>query len=361
MFNGFLKQSTASQTRIVGPFIDDTDFKTLETGLTIANTDVKLSKNGAASANKNSGGGTHIVNGKYALTFDATDTNTVGELDYSIAVSGALVVTGKFMVLEEAIYDALFGASAAGFNASGQVAVGSIAANAITATAIASSAITSTKFATGAITSTVIAADAIGASELAADAVAEIADAVWDEAQSGHVSAGSFGEIATEIAAILADTAEIGAAGAGLTEAGGTGDHLTALATAASLTAVAGDVTAILADTNELQTDWANGGRLDLIVDGILEDTGTTLPAQISGISSPSAATIAAAVLAAGDIDGYSLEEAHKLELAALVGKLSGADGTTITIRAADDSKARITATVDSSGNRTAVALSETG
>jgi len=30
---------------------------------------------------------------------------------------------------------------------------------------------------------------------------------------------------------------------------------------------------AIVADTNELQTDWANGGRLDLIVDGILADT----------------------------------------------------------------------------------------
>lgn len=31
--NSFLRQSTASQTRIIGPFVDDTDFKTLETGL----------------------------------------------------------------------------------------------------------------------------------------------------------------------------------------------------------------------------------------------------------------------------------------------------------------------------------------
>ena len=61
--------------------------------------------------------------------------------------------------------------------------------------------------------------------------------------------------------AILLDTAEIGAAGAGLT----------ALATAANLATVAGyldtEIAAILADTNELQTDWANGGRLDLILD----------------------------------------------------------------------------------------------
>lgn len=48
--------------------------------------------------------------------------------------------------------------------------------------------------ASGVITATVIAADAIGASELAADAVAEIADAVWDEAMSGHTSLGTYGQ-----------------------------------------------------------------------------------------------------------------------------------------------------------------------
>jgi hypothetical protein len=44
-----------------------------------------------------------------------------------------------------------------------------------------------------------------------------------------------------------------------------------ALATAANLATVAGyldtEIAAILADTNELQTDWADGGRLDLILD----------------------------------------------------------------------------------------------
>lgn len=38
---------------------------------------------------------------------------------------------------------------------------------------------------------------------------AAIADAVWDEAQSGHVGAGTFGEIASEIASILGDTDEL--------------------------------------------------------------------------------------------------------------------------------------------------------
>lgn len=45
------------------------------------------------------------------------------------------------------------------------------------------------------------------------------------------------------------------------------------LATASALTTVAGNVTDILADTSELQTDWADGGRLDLLVDAILADT----------------------------------------------------------------------------------------
>src|SRR5262245_35915057 len=102
----FLKQSTASQSRALGPFVDDTDFKTAETGLTVANTDIKIFKNGAASVNKNSGGGTHRTNGVYGVTFDATDTDTVGEFMVSVVVSGALPVFHKFTVLEEAVYDA---------------------------------------------------------------------------------------------------------------------------------------------------------------------------------------------------------------------------------------------------------------
>ena len=90
-----------------------------------------------------------------------------------------------------------------------------------------------------------------------------IADAVWDEAQADHVAAGSFGEVATEVASILVDTAEIGAAGAGLT----------ALATQASV------------DT------------IDSNVDAVLVDTGTTLPATLSGLNDLSAAQVNAEVV----------------------------------------------------------------
>ena len=104
----FLRQATAAQIVAIGPFVDDTDFATTKTALTIANTDVKLVVNGGASANKNSGGATHRVNGVYGITLDATDTATVGELMISVKVAGALSVWKTFRVIEPVVYDALY-------------------------------------------------------------------------------------------------------------------------------------------------------------------------------------------------------------------------------------------------------------
>jgi len=137
----FLRQSTASQEILLGPFVDSTDGVTAETGLTIANTDIKIWKSGSTTeSNKNSGGATHIASGRYYTVLDATDTDTVGMLEVNVAVSGALPVLRRFYVLEEIVYDALFGSAATGI-----------------------------------------------------PTAAVIADAVWDEATSGHVAAGSFG------------------------------------------------------------------------------------------------------------------------------------------------------------------------
>jgi hypothetical protein len=88
-------------------FVDSTDGNTEETGLTIANTDIKLWKMGATSlANKNSGGGTHMANGVYSAVLDATDTNTLGALVIFVHVSGALPVKVECEVLAAVIYDA---------------------------------------------------------------------------------------------------------------------------------------------------------------------------------------------------------------------------------------------------------------
>jgi hypothetical protein len=69
----------------------------------------------------------------------------------------------------------------------------------------------------------------------------------------------------------------------------------------ADVAAVKAETAAIVADTNELQTDWANGGRLDVIldarasqasvdtidgiVDAILVDTGTDIPATLATLA----------------------------------------------------------------------------
>lgn len=106
----FLRQSTASQEVLLGPFVDSTDGNTEETGLTIANTDIKLWKTGATTlANKNSGGATHISNGEYYAVLDATDTDTIGPMVIRVHVAGALAVRLFCTVLDEAVYDVLFG------------------------------------------------------------------------------------------------------------------------------------------------------------------------------------------------------------------------------------------------------------
>jgi hypothetical protein len=108
----FLKQSTAYTFRF-GPFLDDTDGKTAETGLTISQADVRLSKNGGNFAQKNeSSSSSHDEIGYYIVVLDTTDTNTVGELLVAVHESGALPVFKTLQVVEEAIYDAVFAASA---------------------------------------------------------------------------------------------------------------------------------------------------------------------------------------------------------------------------------------------------------
>lgn len=129
----FLKQSTVVDV-VLGPFIDDTDGKTTEEALTLAQADLQLTKNGATAAQKNdTSSATHLYGGNYKVDLNATDTNTVGHLRLMCKETGALPVIADFYVLEEAIYDAVFGASAAGFDSNGRVDVGSVGGTAQTA------------------------------------------------------------------------------------------------------------------------------------------------------------------------------------------------------------------------------------
>lgn len=104
----FLKQSTAVTIKI-GPFLDDTDGKTAETGLTLAQADIRLSKNGGAMGQKNSSTATtHNELGYYNVHLNTTDTDTLGSLKLMVQKAGALPVWAELSILHAKAYDAMF-------------------------------------------------------------------------------------------------------------------------------------------------------------------------------------------------------------------------------------------------------------
>jgi hypothetical protein len=147
-------------------------------------------------------------------------------------------------------------------------------------------------------------ADAGGSGASASD----IADAVWDEATSGHTTGGTFGAQAKTVLDARASQTSV--------------DDLP---TNAELTsALAGSDDAVLA--------------------------------AIAALENLSQADVIAAILDEADTieTGLTVRGALRLALAALAGKLSGANTTTSTFRNVGDTKNRIVATTDATG-RTAV------
>lgn len=132
-----------------------------------------------------------------------------------------------------------------------------------------------------------------------------------------------------------------------------------------NVTQISGDATA--ADNAELAFDGTGYGF-----------TGCTIPTvtAVTTVNGLANGTITAAAVATGAFDAdalaadavdeildevvegtLTLRQAIRLFLSALAGKSSGGGTATITFRDNADSKARITATVDADGNRTAVTL----
>jgi hypothetical protein len=104
----YLKQSTAFIFRI-GPFLDEDDGKTAETGLSIAQGDILISKAGGAFAQTSaSPTTTHDADGWYQCPLTAADTGTLGTLDVQIHVAGALPVWRHFSVVTANWFDTMF-------------------------------------------------------------------------------------------------------------------------------------------------------------------------------------------------------------------------------------------------------------
>ena len=94
-----LKQSTAVTLKM-GPFVSSADGVTAQTGLTITQPDVRLSKNGGNFAQKSAAGtATHDEDGYYDVSISTTDTGTLGRLKVAIFEPPALPVWQEFMVM----------------------------------------------------------------------------------------------------------------------------------------------------------------------------------------------------------------------------------------------------------------------
>jgi hypothetical protein len=356
----FLRQSTAIDVAI-GPFLDSTDGVTPETGLTISQADVRLKKNAGAWAQVNDAtAATHEEAGWYEKELDATDTNTVGRLLISIQESGALPVWHEFYVLEEVIFDALYAASAAGYG----------------------TAQTGDSFARlGAPAGASIAAD-LAAIEAQTDDIGAAGAGLTALASAANLATVA-GYLDTEVAAIksvvddiLVDTAEIGTAGAGLTNinlpnqtmdiVGNITGNLSG--SVGSVTGAVGSVTGAVGSVTGAvgSVTGAVGSVTGLTASdvGAIKAKTDNLPASPAAVGSAMTLTsgernsVADALLDRTDgIEvGLTPRQAHRLQSAAAAGKLSGAATATATIRnAVADSKNRIVATVDASGNRSAV------
>jgi hypothetical protein len=147
------------------------------------------------------------------------------------------------------------------------------------------------------------------------------------------------------------------------------------LATAAALATVNdfldSEIAAILADTNELQTDWANGGRLDLILDtaaaGSLDAAAVrdavglasaNLDTQLGAL--PTAAENAAAVLTTQMTQAYAADGVAPTLAQAifLIQQILGdfsISGTTLTIKQLDGTTTAATFTLNDASSPTSL------
>lgn len=278
----WLKQSTAVDV-IVGPFIDETDGKTAETGLTITQAEVRLSKNGGNMAQKNEATAlSHDELGYYDCNLDTTDTNTLGRLQLMVHESGALPVYHEYMVVTANVYDTLC------------------------STDLFQTDLTQ-----------------IGGAAQSATDLKDFADAGYDPA-TNKVQGVVLADTTTAV------TNDVGITQAGADKAWGTAARALTDKAGFSLAADQSPVTVGTVNTVGDKTGYAlSAAGVDAILDDVVEGT-------------------------------LTWRQIIRIYLAALAGKSAGGGTTTLTFRDNADAKARITATVDADGNRTAMTLDGT-
>lgn len=290
-FQGFLKEDIATTFRF-GPFVDKTTGYDYEVGMAAAmnhaDTGIRISKNGGALAARTTATEpVYDAFGYYLVNLDATDVGTPGRLKVIFGDAAVcLPCEADFQIVAVNVFDSLYSTAAADLL---DVNCGQWLGTAILAPGVAG-------------TPDVNAKQIGGTAQTAGDVVAVVAD----------IHGTDLPAVKVDTAAILVDTAVIGALGAGLT----------ALADKSTLDLMHTDIDAILADTG---------------TDGVI--------LKAAGLNADATAAIADKILGRSIIGGADGGRMVKDALKALRNKRAIAGGT-LTVYEADDATPAWTAVV---------------
>jgi hypothetical protein len=183
-----LKQSTTA-TVTVGPVLDANGAAVT----TAVVGDFRISKNGTP-ATLSGATVTHDANGYYTIALTTSNTDTVGRLEIYSGNTAQATAVHNWLVLLASVFDALQ------TNATNSIGGLVTATGSVTALAGAISTLTAGGVRTE-LTTELNRIDATISSRLATTSYTApptagvIADAVWDEAYSGHTTAGTFGKL----------------------------------------------------------------------------------------------------------------------------------------------------------------------
>jgi hypothetical protein len=377
-----LKQSTAVDL-LVGPFVDEDDGKTLETGLTITQAEVRLSKNGGNMAQKNEATAlSHDELGMYVCKLDATDTNTLGRLQVTIWEDGALIVYHEFMVVTANYYDSVCGSDVL---QSDLTQIGGVAQSATDLKDFADTGYNpATHKVAGVVltdTTTAVTND-VGITQAGADKVWGTAaraltdkagftlsaagiDSIWDEPMAGHITADTPAYVLRSLQSIISVIS--------LAQAGAAGSITLAAASSAVNDYYKGQTICIVTGTGAGQARACYGYNGATKV-ALTRPNWATAPDNTSyyAILNVGSSIIAAiedtavdsildeVVDANAPANANSLRETVNLIAGIVAGKSSGGGTATIKFRDLGDTKDRQTATVTAVGDRTAVTVDGT-
>ena len=329
-----LKQSTTVTIRL-GPFLDATDGVTEEVAL--GSMGVEVSKNhGAFGARTSATATAHDAEGWYSCELDATDTGTLGPLIVKAhAAATHLPVWREFMVIPAHAFDSLYAAAGTDYLPTDVIQLGGVSQSGTDLKDLADAGydpVTHKVAGVVLVDTTTTNTDMRGtdsallASSTGSGLTAVPWNAAWDaEVESevndalvvlnlDHLVGTGTGipaipdgtyidqimdngtavyDRTTDSLQAIRDTAPLGTAMRGTDSAAlasvCTEARLAELDAANVPTDIANvktDTAATLVDTNELQTDWTNGGRLDLLVDAVKAVTDALTAASAAKLAS---------------------------------------------------------------------------